>query len=158
MRTLSSLLVLAVASFLFPTPARADDIKVRGSVTDSATGQALACRIYIEGEDGSWHFPKSGVKGGTAIEYRKERKDNPRSVEMHTTLSAHPFVVTLAPGKYTFTVECGKEYLPETRVVTVGKDAPDLRFKLRRWIDMAARGWYSGEAHVHRAAEELPTL
>ena len=42
--------------------------------------------------------------------------------------------------------------------MTVGKDPVDLRFKLRRWIDMAARGWYSGETHVHRSAEELPNL
>ena len=77
---------------------------------------------------------------------------------MHTTLSAHPFAVTLPPGKYTFTVERGKEYLPESRVVTVGNDPLDLRFTLRRWIDMAARGWYSGETHVHRSAEELPNL
>ena len=66
--------------------------------------------------------------------------------------------LTLPPGKYTITVERGKEYLPETRVVTVGKEPVELRFKLRRWIDMAARGWYSGETHVHRSAEELPTL
>ena len=85
------------------------------------------------------------------VEYRKQRTDNPRSVEMHTTLSAHPFVLTLPPGRYTFTVERGKEYLPETRVVTVGKEPVDLKFKLRRWIDMAALGWYSGETHVHRS-------
>src|SRR5262245_12186812 len=158
MRLPSGPAALVLAFGLFPAPSAAQDTAVRGSVTDSVTGQALACRVYIEGADGTWHFPKSEAKTGSAVEYRKERKDNPRSVEMHTTLSAHPFVIALAPGKYTFTIERGKEYLPETRVVTVGKDAPDLRFKLRRWIDMAARGWYSGEAHVHRAAEELPTL
>ena len=67
-------------------------------------------------------------------------------------------MVTVAPGKYTFTVERGKEYLSESRVVTVGKEAVDLRFKLRRWVDMAALGWYSGETHVHRSAEDLPAL
>src|SRR5262249_22167568 len=50
------------------------------------------------------------------------------------------------------------EYLPETQVMTIGKASVDLKFKLRRWIDMAALGWYSGETHVHRSAEELPTL
>ena len=60
-------------------------------MTDAATGKAVACRIYIEGEKGTWHFPTSEAKAGAAIEYRKQRPDNPRSVEMHTTLSAHPF-------------------------------------------------------------------
>jgi hypothetical protein len=127
-------------------------------VTDSATGRPVPCRVYVEGEDGTWHFPKSEAKAGSAVEYRKQRQDNPRSVEMHTTLSAHPFVLTLPPGRYTFTVERGKEYLPESRVVTVGKDPVELHFKLRRWVDMAALDWYSGETHVHRPAEELPTL
>jgi hypothetical protein len=154
----STLAFAVVTLLMVPAPATADGTRVRGEVTDSATGQPIPCRVYIEGEDGAWHFPKSVANAGSAVEYRKQRPGNPRSVEMHTTLSAHPFVVTLQPGRYTFTVERGKEYLPETQVVTVGKDAIDLRFPLRRWIDMAALGWYSGETHVHRSAEELPNL
>src|SRR5262245_25514859 len=155
MRALSRLSLLALS---FPVTVIADGTSVRGVVTDSATGKPIPCRIYVQGEDGTWHFPKSEARAGAAIEYRKQRQDNPRAVEMHTTLSAHPFALTLAPGRYTFTVERGKEYLPETRAVTVGKEPVELAFKLRRWIDMSARGWYSGETHVHRAAEELPTL
>src|SRR5262249_48725117 len=153
-----SAVLALVASLVFPAAAQADGATVRGEVTDATTGKAVACRIYVEGEDGSWHFPKSEAKAGAAVEYRKQRTDNPRSVEMHTTLSAHPFVLTIPPLRYTFTVERGKEYLPETQVMTIGKASVDLKFKLRRWIDMAALGWYSGETHVHRAAEELPTL
>jgi len=147
-----------VAILAIALPATADGTKVRGEVTDDATGKLIQCRIYIEGADGAWHFPASEAKAGSAVEYRKERKGSPPSVEMHTTLSAHPFVLTLPPGRYTVTVERGKEYLPETQGVTVGKEPIDLRFKLRRWIDMPARGWYSGETHVHRSAEELPNL
>jgi len=107
MRTLS---LAAFVCLAVPTPAMADGTLVRGEVTDSATGKPIACRIYIEGENGTWHFPES--KGGSAFDYRKQRKDNLRSVEMHTTLSAHPFAATLPAGRYTFTVERGKEYLP----------------------------------------------
>ncbi len=161
MRALSRLTafaLLALTPHVVPAQDTADVMRVRGEVTDAATGKAVACRIYIEGEKGTWHFPTSEAKAGAAIEYRKQRPDNPRSVEMHTTLSAHPFAVSLPQGRYTVTVERGKEYLPETRVVTVGKAPVDLKFELRRWTDMAARGWYSGETHVHRAAEDLPTL
>lgn len=155
---LSAFALLAVIPPVLPAQAPAEGIRVRGEVTDAATGKAVACRIYIQGADGTWHFPKSEAKAGAAVEYRKQRPDNPDSVEMHTTLSAHPFVASLPPGRYTVTVERGKEYLPKTRDVTVGKGPVDLKFELRRWVDMAARGWYSGETHVHRAAEELPTL
>jgi hypothetical protein len=77
---------------------------------------------------------------------------------MHTTLSAHPFVVELPPGRYTITLERGKEYLPQSHQVTVGKEPVRRQFKLQRWINMAALGWYSGETHVHRTLAELPNV
>ena len=77
---------------------------------------------------------------------------------MHVTLSAHPFVVRLPPGRYTLTAERGKEYHPERREVTVGDEPVDLTVRLRRWIDAAARGWYSGDTHTHRTPAELPNV
>lgn len=129
---------------------------VRCQVVDSHSGQAQAARVYIQGADGTWHFPKSSA--GTIVEYRKSRSDNPRSVEMHATVSAHQFSALLSPGKYTFTIEHGKEYHPEVRDVTVGSQALELSFRLRRWIDLAKLGWFSGDTHVHRTLEELPNL
>jgi len=52
---------------------------------------------------------------------------------MHVTLSAHPFVVQLPPGRYTLTVERGKEYHPERREVTVGDEPVELTVRLRRF-------------------------
>jgi hypothetical protein len=77
---------------------------------------------------------------------------------MHTTLSAHPFVIELPPGKYALTVERGKEYFPLSRQITIGGEAVQESFPLRRWINMPQRGWYSGDTHVHRKTEELPNL
>ncbi len=129
---------------------------VRGEVVDAETGKAVACRLYIRGADGAWHFAKSA--GGSAVEYRKENRQNPASVEMHTTLSAHPFTVELPPGAYALTVERGKEVFPETLQVKVGGEPVEVRIPLRRWTDLAARGWYSGDTHVHRTLEELPNV
>jgi hypothetical protein len=77
---------------------------------------------------------------------------------MHTTLSPHPFVIDLPPGRCTITVERGKEYFPESQTVTVGKQPLEARFRLRRWVDMAKLGWYSGDTHVHRTLDELPNV
>ena len=74
-------------------------------------------RIYIRGADGAWHFPKSRFHCGSAIRYERRSGFNTNAVEMHTTLSAHPFRVELLPGRYTFTIERGKEFFPETREV-----------------------------------------
>jgi hypothetical protein len=75
---------------------------------------------------------------------------------MHTTLSAHPFAIDLRPGTYTVTVERGKEYQPQSQRVTLERFDLAVTFRLQRWIDASARGWYSGETHVHRTLEDLP--
>src|SRR6516164_1573041 len=90
-------------------------VRLRGAVVDADTGRPLACRIYLRAEAGEWFFPNSESPQGSAHPYRKKRDDLPNSFEMHTTLSAHPFVIDLPAGKYTVTVERGKEYFPLTR-------------------------------------------
>ncbi|MCI0638465.1 MAG: CehA/McbA family metallohydrolase [Gemmataceae bacterium] len=132
--------------------------RLTGEIIDAETHKPLPARIYVQGADGAWHFPRSQAPAGSAIPYKKQRADQPKSVEMHTSLSPHPFVVDLAPGKYTITVERGKEYHPETRELSIDKEPVHLQLKMRRWIDLAKRGWYSGETHVHRPLEELPNL
>jgi hypothetical protein len=131
---------------------------LRGTVIDADSGKPLPCRITILGADGTFQFPLSTSAEGSAIIYRKQAGGNKASLEAHTTLSAHPFKIELAPGAYTVTVQRGKEYFPETKSIQVADADLEVTFKLRRWIDMAERGWYSGETHVHRMADELPNL
>ena len=64
---------------------------------------------------------------------------------MHTSVSGIPFEAALPIGSYTLTVERGKEYLPYSRMVTVDGTAKINVVKLRRFADMAKRGWYSGD-------------
>jgi hypothetical protein len=131
--------------------------RVRGEIVDAATGHRLPARVYVQGEDGGWHFPQPEA-AGSAVAYRKLNQQFPMSVEMHTTLSAHPLSIDLSPGKYTITVERGKEFFPLVREITVAKEPVRVDLRLRRWIDMAQRGWYSGDTHVHRSVEELPNV
>src|SRR5579864_5541133 len=71
---------------------------VRGEVVDAESGRPIPCRVSIRGEDGTWFFPESESAQGTAIAYQKKAIGNPAIVEMHTTLSAHPFTVRLPPA------------------------------------------------------------
>ena len=60
--------------------------------------------------------------------------------------------VRLPPGEYTMTCGRGPEYVPERRAVRIaGAGAPSVDVTLQRWIDPAARGWYSGDHHIHAA-------
>ena len=134
-----------------------ETVSVRGRIVDADTGALLPARIYVQGQDGKWYFPKSASDKGSAVPYRKQRGASP-SVEMHVTLSAHPFVVDLPPGKYELTVERGHEYHPLKKTITVDKKPVKVTLEMKRWINVAKRGWYSGDTHVHRTLKELPNV
>ncbi|MCA9217840.1 MAG: CehA/McbA family metallohydrolase [Planctomycetales bacterium] len=126
-----------------------------GLVVDASSMDPVAARVYVHDSSGNYCLVKS--KSGTAIPYEKERTD--QCFEIHTTVSAHPFHVELHADKYTITVEHGKEYFTATHEVTVPTNEDvSVVIPLKRWTNMAAKGWYSGETHVHREVDELPTL
>lgn len=61
--------------------------------------------------------------------------------------------VRLPAGEYSVRWSRGPEYLPEQReiVVPAGAESHGESFALRRWIHPKARGWFSGDHHVHAA-------
>src|SRR5207244_6711887 len=107
------------------------EVLVEGEIVDDANGKPLPARLYIREANGAWHFPKSASSVGSAVRYERRSGFDSNSIEMHTTLSAHPFRAELLPGRYTFTLECGKEFFPATREVVVERGLPKLTFRLR---------------------------
>jgi len=132
------------------------EVLVEGEIVDAESSKRLAARLYIRGADGAWHFPKSSFTQGSSIRYERRNGANTNSVEMHTTLPPDLFRVELLPGHYTFIVERGKEFFPETREVVVERGLSKLTFRLRQWVNMAELGWFSGDTHNHRDPTELP--
>ncbi|MCC7373129.1 MAG: polysaccharide deacetylase family protein [Verrucomicrobiales bacterium] len=128
---------------------------VEGEIRDAASGDLMPARIYIQGADGTWYFPRSASSSGQAARYERRHGSGTNSVEMHTTLSAHPFRVELPPGKYRVTAERGKEWIPETQEIEVAGEPVKFALRLRRWSNLAARGWYGGDTHVHRDPSDL---
>lgn len=55
-------------------------------------------------------------------------------------------------------VERGGEYLPVEIDVTASAVPAERTVRLRRWIDMASKGWWSGDMHVHRFPADMPLL
>ncbi len=151
LRAALCLLVACAAS-----QAAAQTVPVYGDITDAATGKPVAARLYLRSDtDGKWHFPKSVPPFGVAVRYEKRSGFNTNATEYHTTLSAHQWVAELPPGRYTAVVERGKEYLPLTNQFTVAAKPVEVKLPLKRWVNMAERGWFSGDAHNHRAPAEL---
>lgn len=61
--------------------------------------------------------------------------------------------VFLPPGEYMITAGRGPEYLKQELTITVPEDAAtfEVDINLKRWIHLAALGWYSGDHHIHAA-------
>ncbi len=131
------------------------------SVVDAMTSQPIAARVYVEHVDsGTRHFVRAlGPIDG--VTYERRNWVNTRSIEHHTSVPARPFIAEHLPaGTYTVTIERGKEYFPETLSVVLADDKqmPPQTVALRRWVNMAERGWFSGETHLHRTLRELPVV
>ncbi len=151
------LLIVSLTGFVFPVlSGELSAASLQGEIRDAESGHLLPARLYIQSADGTrWYFAKSADEHGSAIVYDRARE---KSIEKHTTLSAHPFVAEVPPGKYALTVERGKEYLTATKEVEVTDKPVDVKIELKRWINMAQRGWYSGDTHVHRPISELSNV
>lgn len=127
-------------------------------VVDSEDDTPLPVRVYLRDESGGARFVESIDSDGTAVRYEKRNWINPRSEEFHTTVSAHPFRADLPAGRHELVIERGKEYFPATNTIVVSDEPVSLEVKLKRWINLAERGWFSGDTHVHRTPDELPNV
>lgn len=65
--------------------------------------------------------------------------------------AAGPFRQSLPAGGYVAHVRRGFEYVPASFEFTVvaGDQATTVAHQLERWTDMSARGWWSGDDHIH---------
>ncbi len=60
-------------------------------------------------------------------------------------------IVRLPDGQYDVEFSRGPESVAETRKITVAADTRELSFAVKRWIDPAKFGWWSGDHHIHAA-------
>ncbi|GAB3333556.1 hypothetical protein GCM10027299_41210 [Larkinella ripae] len=71
------------------------------------------------------------------------------------------FRLRLPPGSYQLTLSKGPEFLDQHHPITVQAGKPQKKtYRMTRWIDMATRGWYSTDGHIHirRSPREDPLL
>jgi hypothetical protein len=128
-----------------------------GQLRDAATGRPIAGRLYLRDATGRWHLAQSAAAEGTAVAYSVERAAT-SSVEIHTTLSAHPFRAEVPPGRVTVRAERGLEYRPTEVTVEVPASGATVELSVSRWTDLAARGWFSGDVFLHRPLAECANL
>lgn len=67
--------------------------------------------------------------------------------------------IDLRPGRYRVGAERGPEHRPVSVELELrAGDRRQVELRPERWVDMNARGWYSGDLHNHRNLDDIPTL
>lgn len=118
------------------------DVYAEGTLRIDVQGQdgsPLPCRIHLANEAGE---PVRAPQ----LPFWKDHFVCPGGVDLE-----------LPAGRYRFEVERGPEYhRVSSNVEVMDGQSRTVSVRPRRLIDMAARGWWSGELHIHRAIEEVP--
>jgi TolB protein len=112
--------------------------RVRVAVKDAATGQETQSRVYAIGSDGKSYTPQDGFHRMVVV------------TNDHYFHAPGNFTIELPVGPATIELTKGFEYRPEKQsVVVAANETRTIEFALKRTIDMPARGWYSGDNHIH---------
>jgi hypothetical protein len=135
--------------------------RVRLAVTDAATGRAVPARVGLYDETGRLPLPSD-----QAIPVRRF-SDRIRRVWLNRRTfwpveSREAFYVDgsydarVPAGTYDLVVSRGPEYrLTHRRIRVAPDEVTPVAVSLDRYDDLPARGWYSGESHLHLRRDEV---
>jgi TolB protein len=101
-------------------------------------GRPLPARIYLLGSDGRAYAPNGGFHRVIA------------ATETHYFHTQGEFEVEVPAGRTTLEALRGYEYRPASTAIDVSAGGlHTVTLRLDRLIDLPARGWYSGDTHLH---------
>ena len=114
---------------------------------------AVLVRLRVHDFDGKPTMAAFTIKDGRGHVYPSMSRRLAPDFGFHPQVyRADGETVSLQPGKYSVTYTRGPEYLVLQREITVPAASTHTEsLKLKRWIHLAAEGWYSGDHHVHAA-------
>lgn len=112
-----------------------------------ADGRPLPARAWVRDAAGRQLFHPDESDGCTP--YKQDRSFTCDGV----------FTMAAPAGSAIVHVERGKEFVPvEQRVAVEAGKTAEVTVQLRRWIDMAARGYFSADFHVHFGSDSPAVL
>jgi hypothetical protein len=120
---------------------------------------AVLVQLHVQDDDGRSERDGKPVMAAFVIRDERDRVYPSPSRRLAPDFGFHPQVyradgetMSLQPGRYSVTYTRGPEYLDLHREITV-PPAPthEETFRLKRWVNPAAQGWYSGDHHIHAA-------
>lgn len=124
---------------------------VRVTVLDEDTGRPIPCRVHFRSPEGIPYQPH-GHHNHIHSDLRTWHVDVGGDVRLgHVTYAYIDGTCQgwLPRGQVTVDVARGFEYEPLRRAITIEPGQQELTLRLRRWRNMNAERWFSGDTHVH---------
>ncbi len=124
--------------------------KLQIKVVDAA-GQPTFCRVNVIGSDGQFYEPAEHLLAPWSLSRLGNRLGKgPFRYYGWFFYSNGQCEVVVPPGETRIEVWKGFEYRPTSTVVNASADAAaTATLMLEQIADMATRGWYSGDTHIH---------
>lgn len=108
---------------------------------EKATGQPIAARMHLKDEAG-----------------KPVQPPNVPVWRDHFVFDGS-IVLELAPGLYTFEMECGPEYKVVSGNFKIERESSDTKsVEMERFVELKKEGWWSGELHIHRPPGDIELL
>jgi hypothetical protein len=134
--------VLLWADWFPVAPAWAASGQLELIVVDKDTGKPIACRMHLVGPNNN----------------KPRKADNAPFWQDHFVFPGK-ILLKLPLGNYSFVVERGLEYLHQEGHFTINPFADDSKqIELKRFVDMSAEGWWSGDLDVRRPVGDIELL
>jgi hypothetical protein len=132
----------------------ANQLKIQ--VTDE-TGKPTWTRLEVRGDGDKLYQPTAGP--GVILDKVSLPRPDVLPFYNGSFVVKGETTVEVPAGSYRIVAEHGLEYERIEKVVAVAGTKPaSVSVRLRPWIRMRQRGWFSGDLHVHRAPENLVAL
>lgn len=137
------------------------DATLSVQVVDSATGQPTPVRVTLEDSHGVRPHVKGAVAiSDSAIPIPRQalavmwgQNDRAEGYALQPDGSFYVdggFEVRVPPGDYKLTLSKGFEYTKLDQSITLASGANvKKQFRMTRWANLPARGWYSSDDHIH---------
>jgi len=117
---------------------------LRMQIREADKPNLTPARVHLRDANGKFYYPDSSV---------------PYKLDGHFTVDGEFTISNLPAGNVSILIEKGKEYrsISDELVIRRGEDH-HVECELHRWINMAERGWYSGDLHIHRPLSDMAHL
>jgi hypothetical protein len=118
------------------------------SLVDARTRAPVYARVHLEDRAGEY-WPPRGHQKHIRVGWREDVGGDVRIAGDTYAYVPGEFTADLPRGRIAIEVEKGMEYAPARAAFDVGDEPQRREIALERLVDMNARGWYSGDTHVH---------